>query len=89
MKAFNELRKKPQLAYENRNDGAPLVPEDLLSALKMNKKASDNFIGFTQSHRRMYIEWLNSAKKTETRIRRIEKIIGLAEKNIKPGMGVI
>jgi uncharacterized protein YdeI (YjbR/CyaY-like superfamily) len=37
----------------------------------------------------MYIDWLNSAKKPETRIRRIRKIIGLSEKNIKPGMNVI
>lgn len=32
---------------------------------------------------------LNSAKKPETRIRRIIKIVELAEKNIKPEMGVV
>jgi len=37
----------------------------------------------------MYIDWLNSAKKTETRIRRINRIVELSEKNIKPGMDVI
>ena len=49
-------------------------------------QANNNFLKFSASSRRMYIDWLNSAKKTETRSRRIEKIIGLAERNIKPGM---
>jgi uncharacterized protein YdeI (YjbR/CyaY-like superfamily) len=37
----------------------------------------------------MFIDWLNSAKRPETRSKRINKIIELSEKNIKPGMGVI
>jgi uncharacterized protein YdeI (YjbR/CyaY-like superfamily) len=86
LEAFKELSKKPELAYENRADGNPDVPEDLMIEFNKHNKAFDNFMKFSQSSRRIYIEWLNSAKKPETRIRRIGKIIGLAEKNIRPGM---
>jgi uncharacterized protein YdeI (YjbR/CyaY-like superfamily) len=86
LQAFGESVKKPHLVYDNRKDGDPAVPDDLMDDLRRNKDAFENFIKFTQSTRRIYIEWLNSAKKPETRIRRIDKITGLAEKNIKPGM---
>jgi len=89
LKAFKEALDKPELVYDDRRDGNPSEPEDLMNALKKNKTALKNFLNFTQSSRRMFIDWLNSAKKQETRIRRIEKIVQLSEKNIKPGMGVI
>ncbi len=54
---------------------APSTPEDLLSALRSNTKAMATFEGFSNSHRREYIEWICSAKKQETRERRIEKAI--------------
>jgi len=89
LKAFEESVKNPALVYDDRRDGIPEIPDDLMKALKKNKKALKNFDAFSQSSRRMFIEWLNSAKKAETRPRRIAKIVELSEKNIKPGMGVI
>jgi len=89
LKAYRKALDKPHLIYDDRRDGIPIEPDDLLDALKKNEKALKNFISFTQSSRRMYIEWLNSAKKPETRLRRINRIIELSEKNIKPGMGVV
>jgi uncharacterized protein YdeI (YjbR/CyaY-like superfamily) len=89
LKAYEEARKKPELIYDDRRKGIQDPPADLTNALKKNITALQNFNNFTQSSRRMYIEWLNSAKKPETRIRRISKIVELAEKNIKPGMGVV
>ena len=89
LQAFKESVEKPHLVYDNRKDGEPVIPADLMSELKKNKTAFDNFKNFSQSSRRMYIDWLSSAKKPETRIRRIQKITDLSEKNIKPGMGVI
>jgi uncharacterized protein YdeI (YjbR/CyaY-like superfamily) len=41
---------------------------------------------FAPSHQRTYINWLNSAKREETRKNRIEKIIHFALQNQKPGM---
>jgi uncharacterized protein YdeI (YjbR/CyaY-like superfamily) len=86
LKAFNEAVERPGLIYENRSDGDPRIPDDLMDAFMNNGKAYENFKKFPPSSRRMYIEWLNSAKKSETRPRRIEKIVGLSEKNLKPGM---
>ena len=89
LQAFKESVEKPHLVYNNRKDSIPVIPDDLKSELKKNTTAFDNFSNFTQSSQRMYIDWLNSTKKPETRIRRISKIICLSEKNIKPGMNVI
>jgi len=77
---------KPELIYDNKSDGDPVVPAELTDALSKNDRAYNNFIKFSPSIRRIYIDWLNSAKKVETRMRRIEKIVGLADKNSKPGM---
>jgi hypothetical protein len=38
------------------------VPEDLVAALKKNKKAHATFEGFSPSHKREYIEWITEAK---------------------------
>lgn len=84
--AFEESVKKPHLIYDNRSDGDPDMPDDLMKGLKKNTIDFKNFANFSQSVRRIYIEWLNSAKRPETRTRRIGKIVNLAEKNIKPGI---
>jgi uncharacterized protein YdeI (YjbR/CyaY-like superfamily) len=86
LKAYKQALNKPELVYTDRRDGPAITPDDLLAELTKNKKALDNFNNFTHSVRRIYVEWLNSAKKEETRQRRIIKLVGLAEKNIKPGI---
>ena len=84
--AFKEALEKPELIYENRASGEPVIPEDLYDAFSENIKASENFMNFSPSTRRIYVDWLNSARKPETRLIRIEKIVRRSEKNIKPGM---
>lgn len=84
--AYKIVLDKPELIYDNRSDGDPVIPDDLMIALKTNNAAFHNFLKYSLSARRMYIFWLNSAKRSETRLRRIEKIVGFAEKNIPPGM---
>ena len=86
LKAYEIALKKPHLVYDNKTDGDPEIPADLNSALSVNNKACTNFHNFSQSTRRIYLEWLKSAKKEETRTRRIEKIVMQSEKNIRPGM---
>jgi uncharacterized protein YdeI (YjbR/CyaY-like superfamily) len=86
LKAYENALKKPHLVYDNWADGDPNIPADLHSALSNNNQACSNFYNFSQSTRRIYVEWLNSAKKTETRTRRIEKIVVLSEKNTRPGI---
>ncbi len=84
--AYNEIIKKPHLAYDNRLAGIPEIPEDLLSALKENKTAFENFMHFSGAARKLYIGWYNDAKRDKTRIARIQKIIMFSEQNRRPGI---
>ena len=84
--AFKETLEKPELIYDNRSSGEPDVPDDLSNELGRNNKAYENFKNFPQSSRRIYVEWLKSAKRPETRAARINKIVEFSEKNIRPGM---
>jgi len=51
------------------------VPDDFAQALAGNKKAGQAFEILSYSHKREHIEWIESAKKEETRQRRIAKAI--------------
>lgn len=70
----------------NKEDGDPEIPGDLIKALEINPQAHSNFMNFYPSSRRIYLFWLNSAKREETRQNRIKKIVEFSEKNKKPGM---
>jgi uncharacterized protein YdeI (YjbR/CyaY-like superfamily) len=60
-----------------------VVPEDLQKAFNRNKKAFENFQGFTRGQRKSYLYWLNQAKRETTREKRIAQIISLCKKGIK------
>ena len=62
------------------------IPEDLLKALKKNNKALNNFLNFAPGYQNNYIYLINDAKREETRIRRILKVVERASENLKPGM---
>ncbi len=51
------------------------VPGDLQKALNKNIKAKEIFNNFAYTHRKEYVRWIESAKKTETRINRILKAV--------------
>lgn len=48
------------------------LPVDLARALSKNKKLGDYFHSLAFSHKREYVEWIVTAKKDETRQKRIE-----------------
>jgi uncharacterized protein YdeI (YjbR/CyaY-like superfamily) len=48
-----------------------VVPNDLISALKKNKKALSTFEDFSCSHKKEYVEWITDAKREETRTQRL------------------
>jgi uncharacterized protein YdeI (YjbR/CyaY-like superfamily) len=85
-KAYNEALKKPELVYDVRPDTSLPVPDDLMDALKENNEAFKNFMNSPPGSRRMYIFWLNDAKRAETRKVRIAKIVERSEKNMRAGM---
>ncbi len=84
LKLFNEIRTGKAKRAPVRAEIS--APPDLLKALAQNAKARDHFNNFAPSHRKMYIWWINEAKKPETRRRRIKKVVAMAVKNQKPGM---
>lgn len=59
------------------------LPMDLTNAFQRNKLAFENFNNFSKTYKKSYLYWLNQAKREETRIKRIEEIIHLCEKNVK------
>lgn len=52
-----------------------MPPDDFLTALKKNKKALATFEGFSPSHKREYIEWIEEARRNETRSKRIKQAV--------------
>ena len=55
-------------------------------ALKANKMAWANFNKLAPSYRKNYVAWLQSAKKTETREKRLKELLKVLEQNKKLGM---
>jgi len=62
------------------------VPKYVEHALQSNDKALSNFRKLAPSYKRQYIGWVDSAKKEETRRRRLAEVIRILEKNEKLGM---
>ena len=63
-----------------------VIPSYLANALATNKKASDNFSRLAESYKRNLVGWIDSAKKEETRKRRLAQAIVLLKNNQKLGM---
>jgi uncharacterized protein YdeI (YjbR/CyaY-like superfamily) len=65
---------------------AMIVPPDLQRALDAHQTASTQFDSFSPSARRGFLWWIKSAKRPETRAKRIDDTIWLAERGIRePG----
>ncbi|HEX2911846.1 MAG TPA: YdeI/OmpD-associated family protein [Chloroflexia bacterium] len=60
------------------------VPEDLQVALTAGDKALKNFEAFSNTNKKQILWWIESAKRPETRARRIEQIVASAEQNKNP-----
>jgi hypothetical protein len=60
-----------------------VVPDDFTKALAKNKNTNLIFSNFAYTHRKEYVRWIESAKKLETRIKRIEKAIEMISNNKK------
>jgi uncharacterized protein YdeI (YjbR/CyaY-like superfamily) len=59
------------------------VPEDLGALLDRDEAARTHFAGFPPSSRRLILEWIATAKKPETRERRITRTVELAAVGIR------
>jgi hypothetical protein len=61
------------------------MPDDIIQAFSVSRKALATFTNFSYSHKKELMEWINDAKKSETRERRIVKAIVMLENYRKPG----
>ncbi len=71
---------------DGRSERTLAVPSDLEEAFASNIKAKSNFENMAPSYRKLYIAWINDAKRDETRKKRILKTVAMVEGNRKPGM---
>lgn len=65
---------------------ALVMPEDFRTALRANPTAEKNFTAFNDSAKKIILWWIVSAKRPETREKRIRETVALAEKNVKAGL---
>ena len=63
---------------------ALVVPEDLAAALAHHKGAIDYFNGLSKSAKKILLHWVISAKRPETRQKRVLEIAENASENLKP-----
>ncbi len=68
-------------AYDGIEDLA--MPEDLGAALEENPTAAANFDAFPPSSKKNIFWWVSSAKNAETRCKRIEKTVSMAEQDLR------
>lgn len=59
------------------------LPDDLIIALEKLPEAATNFNTFPRSVKKGILEWVQNAKKEETRVKRINETANLAQKNIR------
>ncbi len=62
------------------------MPPELNARLTRNKKAATFFASLAPSYQRQYIAWIATAKRPETKRRRLDEAIGLLNRGAKLGM---
>ncbi|MEI8019257.1 MAG: YdeI/OmpD-associated family protein [Schlesneria sp.] len=59
------------------------IPADLKKGLAANPLAKKHFMAFSNSSKKNILWWIESAKRPETRLKRVTETVSLAEQNIK------
>lgn len=59
------------------------IPEDMLIRFEKNKAAKAFFDTLSHTHKKEYVSWIVSAKKIETRERRLSKTMEMLAQNIR------
>lgn len=62
---------------------SPAVPDDLRELLDRNDAARQTFDNFPPSSKRLVLQWIATAKRPDTRQRRIRRTVDLAAVNIR------
>jgi uncharacterized protein YdeI (YjbR/CyaY-like superfamily) len=81
---------QPNTPYERprppRRDPEAPVPGDFEAALRAQGGAWENFSRLAPSHRRHYLGWIETAKRPETRARRVAESVARLARNEKLGL---
>lgn len=83
---INEAKENGEWYKSAIKDETTEIPPDLSKALDIDKMGLKNFTNFAPSYQKLAIGWISSAKKDETRQKRIIEIVELAIDNKKLGM---
>jgi uncharacterized protein YdeI (YjbR/CyaY-like superfamily) len=59
------------------------VPQDFAELLVQNSEAKELFDAMSYTHKKEYVRWIESAKREETRQRRLQKSINLLQDKVK------
>jgi len=82
--ALNEAGIKPVRLRKDAPSGVPEAPDDLAAALAQNAKARTTYEAFSNTHKREYVDWIEGAKRPETRATRVVTAIEwMAEGKVK------
>lgn len=73
--ALNDQGVKVVRRKQTSTKPVPTAPADFMKALRANKQALAAFTGFSPSHKREYVEWIEEAKTDATRQRRMATAI--------------
>lgn len=73
--AIDEARENGQWEAAVRREQVDIIPGELESALREQAGALSAYQALTDSRKKRYIYWLQSAKREETRQRRVRKIV--------------
>ena len=60
------------------------LPADFAEALESNQPLGPSFESLSYSRRKEFLDWIGSAKKVETRVRRIAKSLEMLHKGTSP-----
>jgi len=83
---FKKIEAAKQDGYWYKLDAieALIIPADLEQVLSTNATANGYFQAFNNSSKKNILFWIESAKRPETRLKRIEQTISFAEQNKNP-----
>ncbi|MBS2022244.1 MAG: YdeI/OmpD-associated family protein [Deltaproteobacteria bacterium] len=77
MRAEAEAKKKTV------NKVRPQVPKDFAAALKQNAKAQQSWDAWSPGYQRLFVKWIEDAKREETRAKRVEESVRRVAAGIK------
>lgn len=87
MAKIEEAKKSGEWDKATRPSRPPRMPRDLKEALMKDCKAWKNFQALARSYRTQFIWWVCTARREETRQRRIAEVVARARQNKKSYLG--